>query len=168
MSIDDTSLSPILQALLGGSGKSPAGGSETGSAATGSVYCAQGRLALEALDVAVDGCGALGQPIAAAQAQALHTASAPAPFGHRETTVHDARVRDTGRIAASALQLRWAEGAQAALQAEVARALDQPALQMQLHDLLVYGPGQFFKPHQDTEKHPAWSAHWFWHGRRRT
>ena len=32
-------------------------------------------------------------------------------------------------------------------------ALGLPALRLALHNLLVYGPGQFFKPHQDTEKH---------------
>jgi hypothetical protein len=31
-------------------------------------------------------------------------------------------------------------------------------VEARLHKLLVYGPGQFFKPHQDTEKHPGMVA----------
>lgn len=73
-----------------------------------------------------------------------------------------ARHRRAGR---RALTLRFgADGALAALQAEVAGALGLAALELRAHKLLVYGPGQFFKPHQDTEKHPGmvgtlnWSA----------
>lgn len=145
----DTTLSPILQALRRGHHPRPAG------AHSQAVYCAQGALALDALHVEVAACGPLERPASADQARALHAASTPAPFGHREATVLDARVRDTGRIAASDVSLRWAAGALAALQAEVAQALGQAALELRLHDLLVYGPGQFFKPHQDTEKHPG-------------
>ncbi|MBS0466595.1 MAG: 2OG-Fe(II) oxygenase [Proteobacteria bacterium] len=37
----------------------------------------------------------------------------------------------------------------------MAGALGLAALELRAHKLLVYGPGQFFKPHQDTEKHPG-------------
>lgn len=149
MSDADATLSPILQALQRGPHAQPAG--EHGRAG----YCAQGQLPLDALGVEVTACGALARPLGAAQAEALQAASSPAPFGHREATVLDKRVRDTGRITAADITLHWAEGALAALQAEVAQALGQAALELRLHDLLVYGPGQFFKPHQDTEKHPG-------------
>lgn len=151
MPSSDAPLSPILQALRQPSGQRPSRSAK----ARPPCYCAQGQLPLHALGVDVTGCGMLAQPATAAQAQALHGASSPAPYGHREATLLDAHVRDTGRIAAADVTLHWADGVLAALQAEVAQALGQPQLQMRLHDLLVYGPGQFFKPHQDTEKHPG-------------
>ena len=67
-------------------------------------------------------------------------------------------MRDTGEIAPAALALHWAEGALQGLLADVALALGLDEVQAHLHNLLIYGPGQFFKPHQDTEKHPGMVA----------
>lgn len=116
-------------------------------------FCAEGRLPLSALGVQVHGLGPLPQPAPADAAQALHRASEPAPFGHRSRTLLDPQVRDTGQVDADALTLHWSPGTLAHLQADAARALGLHAVQARLHKLLVYGPGQFFKPHQDTEKH---------------
>lgn len=92
------------------------------------------------------------------QAQALHAACSPALHGRGEQTLLDTQVRDTGEIAPDALTLHWADGALQRLQADVARALGLPEVRARLHNLLVYGPGQFFKPHQDTEKYPGMVA----------
>ena len=100
----------------------------------------------------------LASPVPPAAAQALHAASTPARHGRRDKTVLDKRVRDTGELHADLLALHWAEGARDALQAEVALALGLQQIDARLHNLLVYGPGQFFKPHQDTEKHPGMVA----------
>lgn len=67
-------------------------------------------------------------------------------------------MRDTGEIAPAALALHWAEGALQGLLADVALALGLDEVQAHLHNLLIYGPGQFFKQHQDTEKHPGMVA----------
>ena len=67
-------------------------------------------------------------------------------------------MRDTGEIAPAALALHWAEGALQGLLADVALALGLDEVQAHLHNLLIYGPGQLFKPHQDTEKHPGMVA----------
>jgi hypothetical protein len=83
----------------------------------------------------------------------LHEASRPAKFGHRERTLLDASVRHTGEIAADAVELAWPAAQREAVLREVADALGTGPLEARLHALLVYGPGQFFKPHQDTEKH---------------
>ncbi|GAB1386718.1 hypothetical protein MASR1M59_18660 [Melaminivora sp.] len=145
-------LSPVLQAL----GQLPEidlGKKQPDSGQTS--YCVQGQLPLNALRVEVGICGELAQPISPSQAAALHATSQPAPYGHREATLLDTRVRDTGRIASHHVQLHWDAAVLQALQAQVAQALGLAALELRLHDLLVYGPGQFFKPHQDTEKHPG-------------
>lgn len=144
--------SPMLQALLDLPVHAAKVTGRNRQIAT-SAFQTQGQLPLDALTVHVEGMGALPQPLNSAQVQALHALTAPAPFGLREATLHDTRVRDTGEIDAQALTLTWADGALAALQAEVAQALGLAALELRPHKLLAYGPGQFFKPHQDTEKH---------------
>src|SRR5690606_32351996 len=116
-------------------------------------FCGEGRIATSAISVRVKGVGELGRPVEPATAQALQTASMPARYGRREATLLDKRVRDTGEIGADSLAVSWADGALRSLMSEVARALCLPRLEAQLHNLLVYGPGQFFKSHQDTEKH---------------
>ncbi len=119
------------------------------------AFAAEGQLPMQALAVSVSGVGALAQGLSPQQARALHTISSPAPFGKGEKTLLDARVRNTGEIAAEAVTLQWAGDALATLQAQAASALGLEGLQARLHKLLIYGPGQFFKPHQDTEKHPG-------------
>ena len=122
------------------------------------AFAAECEVPLKDLGVDVAGVGALHQPITPAQALALHATSSPAPHGQRERTVLDTQVRHTGEIAAERLTLRWAPGALAALQAQAASALGLAQVEARLHSLLVYGPGQFFKPHQDTEKHAGMVA----------
>lgn len=148
--------SPILLALPTPGRQAKAG--KSASAKTAGQFCAEGRLALDAVAVTVRNVGTLDRPVTSESAAALHAASAPARHGRREATLLDKRVRDTGEIDASALSLEWAAGALPALQAEVAQALGVLGLEARLHNLLVYGPGQFFKPHQDTEKHPGMVA----------
>jgi 2OG-Fe(II) oxygenase superfamily len=134
----------------------PTTASDVSSAAAG--FFAQGRLPLNSLSVEVDPQGLLPQPLSPTEAQALHERSEPAHFGLREQTLLDARVRHTGEISADQLSLHWQPGAFAALQRDVARALGVERLDAWLHNLLIYSPGQFFKPHQDTERHPGMVA----------
>ncbi len=100
----------------------------------------------------------LGPALSPEQAQALHASSTPALHGQRERTVLDPRVRHTGEIAADRVALHWAAGALQSLQTQVAQALGLHAVEAHLHNLLVYATGQFFKPHQDTEKHDGMVA----------
>ena len=148
--------SPILQALQ--TLARPAKDGKTAAPEPAGRFCAEGRLALDAVAVTVRDVGTLDRPVTSESAAALHAASAPARHGRREATLLDKRVRDTGEIDAGALSLEWAAGALPSLQAEVAQALGVAGLEARLHNLLVYGPGQFFKPHQDTEKHPGMIA----------
>jgi hypothetical protein len=147
-------LSPILLALegaLGRSSKRPRSKADRSA----ETFCAEGHLRIDALTVSVNGLGLLASPLPPAAAQALHAASTPARHGRRDKTLLDRRVRDTGELPTDALALHWANGVCDALQAEVASALGLEQIEARLHNLLVYGPGQFFKPHQDTEKHPG-------------
>jgi len=148
--------SPILRALPTLARRAK-GGKNTARESDGH-FCAEGRLTLDAVAVTVHNVGMLDRPVSPESSAALHAASAPARHGRREATLLDKRVRDTGEIDASALSLEWAAGALPSLQAEVAQALGVVGLEARLHNLLVYGPGQFFKPHQDTEKHPGMIA----------
>jgi len=148
--------SPILRALerlprKKSRGRSNAGGDK------GSFF-AEGRLSSEALSVTVRGAGPLERPVRSEAARALHARATPARYGRRESTLLDTRVRDTGEIGTDALTVAWEDGVLPSLMGEVAHALKLHRLEARLHNLLVYGPGQFFKPHQDTEKQPGMVA----------
>lgn len=121
-------------------------------------FHAEGQLALDALEVTVQDVGRLGHPVAHDVAEKLRAASTAAYHGKREKTLLDTKVRDTGVIGSEILTLEWGIGVLPALTNEVTKALGLSQLEIRLHDLLVYGPGQFFKPHQDTEKHPGMVA----------
>ncbi|KAB2872804.1 MAG: hypothetical protein F9K36_11790 [Burkholderiaceae bacterium] len=151
-------LSPILQALQRAVGRPSKRSPKSKAARSADSFCAEGHLQDDALTVSVENLGLLTSPLPPATARALYAASAPARHGQRDKTVLDKRVRDTGELRADTLTLRCTEGACGALQAEVASALGLQQIEARLHNLLVYGPGQFFKPHQDTEKHPGMVA----------
>lgn len=124
----------------------------------GTDFFAQGRLALDQLAVDVEGFGPLPQPLSPDAAQRLQALSEPAHFGRRDQTLLDTAVRYTGEVGADQLALHWPPGSFALLQRQVAQALGVHRLDAWLHNLLIYGPGQFFKPHQDTERHPGMVA----------
>lgn len=152
MSAAQAPRSPILLALEESAGlcsKRPRGRADKGADA----FCAEGQLPIDALTVSVKDIGALASPLRPEGAYALHAASTPAHHGRRDKTLLDKRVRDTGELHGDLLTLHWGVGTCEALQAAVASALGLQRIEARLHNLLVYGPGQFFKPHQDTEKH---------------
>jgi hypothetical protein len=121
-------------------------------------FWAQGHLPAEQLSVEVEALGRLTWPMPVAEAQALHALSEPARFGQRERTLIDSTVRHTGEVSADHVSLAWPPGVFASLKRDVAKALGVSQLDARLHNLLIYAPGQFFKPHQDTEKHPGMVA----------
>jgi len=116
------------------------------------TYAAQGLLPAEDLVLTVTGLGEVPLPLPATWGQDLYALSTPARFGRREETLLDPAVRHTGEIESAQVNLQWQGGALEHLQRTVACALGLGGLRLSLHNLLVYGPGQFFKPHQDTEK----------------
>lgn len=116
------------------------------------------RLPGDTLALDVDGLGVIPSPIRAAQAKQLISVARPAEFGHGEETVSDDSVRDTWVIDPARVRLDGT-GWQAQLDLALADFADElglpdgARLTAELHSLLVYGKGQFFLPHQDSEKH---------------
>ncbi|MFJ9543618.1 2OG-Fe(II) oxygenase [Streptomyces sp. NPDC101225] len=108
----------------------------------------------------VAGVGPVRLPLRAPQVKKLIAVARPALFGRREDTLSDSSVRDTWQILPDQVTLggpAWPTLLDGAL--EYFRGeLGLPAstrLRAQLHALLVYGKGQFFLPHQDSEKDDA-------------
>jgi hypothetical protein len=128
------------------------GGTEPARADSAMLRLPGAVLALE-----VAGIGPIETPIRAPQAKRLIGAARPARFGRGEETLSDASVRDTWELTAD--QVRLGPGWQARLDAALEQFCDElglPAgarLTAELHSMLVYGKGQFFLPHQDSEKH---------------
>jgi hypothetical protein len=116
------------------------------------------RLPGDAVELSVADVGAISLPVRAAQAKRLIAVARPALFGRREETLSDSSVRDTWELTPAQVTLGGPEW-DAHLEAALAHFRDQlglPAgsrLRAELHSLLVYGKGQFFLPHQDSEKH---------------
>jgi 2OG-Fe(II) oxygenase superfamily len=124
------------------------------------AFSAQLSVASDALRLEVDGVGQVRLPVRPAQSKKLCEVARPAHFGHREETILDPAVRDTWEISPDLVSLggpSWAPALERAL-SELADELGVAVgnrLEAELHALLVYGPGQFFAPHQDTEKNDA-------------
>jgi hypothetical protein len=120
-------------------------------------FAARRTAGADDLELTVKGVGPVRFPIPRAQAQRLLGISQPARYGRRERTLLDRRVRDTGEIPAGRIKIdrrRWNRTLQpmlAALGTDLGLA---PGLRLsaELHAMLVYGPGQFFKQHQDSER----------------
>ena len=108
----------------------------------------------EALRVVVEGVGPLRLPISPATARKLQAIAKPAPFGRRDRTLHDTSVRDTGEIAGSRVEVdaRWSPVLERKLSVIANRLGLNGKLVAVLDKLLVYGPGQFFASHQDSER----------------
>lgn len=126
------------------------GGESTGS------FSVETSAPVADVTLSVDGLGPVKLPIGAAQERALVSVARPAMFGLGEETVTDASVRDTWELTAGQVNLGgdWDRLLDDAL-VEVHEGLGLPRgarLRAELHALLVYGPDQFFAPHQDSEK----------------
>ncbi|MFJ8488800.1 2OG-Fe(II) oxygenase [Streptomyces sp. NPDC094038] len=109
------------------------------------------------LRIKVDGVGELPLPLRAPVTRKLIAQARQASFGRGERTLSDTGVRDTWEITPDRITLGgpgWDPTLSAVLDG-VRRALGLPpttALRAEPHALLVYGKGQFFLPHQDSEK----------------
>ncbi len=105
----------------------------------------------------VEGAGDIPLPITLQTAHRLCAAAQPAHHGYKDQTRLDPRVRDTWEISAERLRFtspEWAGVLDRAL-LRIGRELGLPSpdsLRADLHNLLIYAPGQFFAVHQDSEK----------------
>jgi 2OG-Fe(II) oxygenase superfamily len=113
------------------------------------------QLSVPARDVrlTVAGAGPISFPVKAPQAKRMIASARPARFGRGEQTLMDLSVRNTWEITPDQVTLTGLDWD--AILAEVRDELGLPArvrLRAEPHALLVYGKGQFFLPHQDSEK----------------
>jgi hypothetical protein len=112
------------------------------------------------LRIEVKGVGPIELPVSAATARKLRAIARPATYGFRDRTLLDKRVRNCGKIPKSRIRIdrrRWKKTLAPILE-QIGRDLGIPRgfrLEAELDDMLVYGPGQFFVSHQDTEKTDA-------------
>ncbi len=109
------------------------------------------------LVIDVKGVGQLGLPVPSSQARQLRLVARPARYGQGEHTILDRRVRDTWEVPRSRVRIdkrRWNLTLRPMLDS-IRDDLALPpssSLTAQLHSMLVYERGQFFAPHQDSEK----------------
>lgn len=114
----------------------------------------------EDLHIEVYGVGRLRFPLTGAAARGLCGIARPAQHGYKDQTRLDRRVRDCWEIPAELISIdpsRWNRTLIPQLD-HLRRDLGLPhacRLHAELHNLLIYGPGQFFVPHQDSEKSDA-------------
>lgn len=110
--------------------------------------------------VTVAGHGELQLPLTAARAKKLLAFGEPAPFGKGEDTLLDSTVRHTWHFPDPVVEVDW-HGRLGGVLEDARSALGLPTtcrLSAQFHSLLVYERGQFFAPHQDSEKDDAMVA----------
>ncbi len=105
----------------------------------------------------VRGVGPVQLPLSAAQARRLCEVARPARYGRGELTLLNPEVRNTYEIPRSRVRIdkrRWNRTLRPMLD-RLGTDLGLAAgarLDAELHSMLVYGPGQFFVSHQDSEK----------------
>ncbi len=109
------------------------------------------------LRVSVKGIGTIDLPVTATAVEHLRTVAKKAPYGRRDETLVDERVRDTWEIAGDRVRVdeRYWSSSLSDLVDELRAELglpDRTRLRAELDKMLIYEPGQFFLPHQDTEK----------------
>lgn len=113
--------------------------------------------ATDDLRLEVEGLGPLRFPVSRAQAEELCRLARPARYGRGEETLLDRHVRDTWEVPKSRVKIDRRRFGRTLLPVldDLRADLGLPdgcRLRAELHSLLVYAPGQFFLPHQDSEK----------------
>jgi hypothetical protein len=131
-----------------------------GAAAVGSAFTARRTARPYDLRLEVGGVGPIALPVSVRQAKHLCLIGRPARFGKGEQTLLDAKVRDTWEIPKSRVKIdkrQWNATLHPILD-RLRADLGLPdgcRLEAEFHSMLVYAPGQFFAPHQDSEKDDA-------------
>ena len=127
-------------------------------ASTGALGTFATRRTASANELRLDvvGVGPIPLPLSPANARRLCGIARPARYGLRDQTLLDRNVRDAWKIGKRQVKIdarRWRRTLEPEIE-HIARDLGLPegrALRAELHNLLVYGPGQFFAAHQDSE-----------------
>lgn len=123
-------------------------------------FSAQLQASAHLLQLEVSGVGPVRLPVSTPLAKKLIAVARSAMFGRGEQTLTDTNIRDTWELTPDQVTLAgpdWAALMNDALE-HFRDELGLPQtsrLRAELHSMLVYGKGQFFLPHQDTEKDDA-------------
>jgi hypothetical protein len=131
-----------------------------GDAEPAGSFSAQLLAPAHMLQLEVSGVGPVHLPVRAPLAKKLIAVARPAMFGRGEQTLTDTNVRDTWELTPDQLTLGGL-GWPALLDGALEHFRDElglprtSRLRAEPHSMLVYGKGQFFLPHQDSEKHDA-------------
>ncbi|MFO2970955.1 2OG-Fe(II) oxygenase [Legionella pneumophila serogroup 10] len=118
-------------------------------------FYVEGVLDCSDLNITIAGVGPIQFPIPIQHIESLLKISETAKFGLREQTLLDKTVRDTSEISADKISVQINQQKLNQMLAYMREQLglsEDTILTPHLHNLLIYGPGQFFKPHQDSEK----------------
>jgi 2OG-Fe(II) oxygenase superfamily len=109
------------------------------------------------LGLEVAGVGPVRFPVTPAAARKLCGIGVPARYGQGTQTLTDVSVRDTWEVPRDAVTIRW-DGAFGSILDTLREDLGLApscSLRAEFHSMLVYEKGQFFLPHQDSEKDDA-------------
>ncbi|WP_448189638.1 2OG-Fe(II) oxygenase [Azospirillum sp. sgz301742] len=124
-------------------------------------FAAFGTTELSVPQFEVEGVGPLALPLLPVQAAALIAVAERAPYGRGPETLHDSAVRRTWQIGAERVRIggqHWLR----MLDGIVVRAAEGlgvvDPVSAELYKLLLYGEGDFFVSHRDTEKAPGMFA----------
>lgn len=126
-------------------------------------FCTQIKSEIGKFELTVEGLGKLQFPIMPKTSKALISKAKPAKFGKKDKTLYDPSVRNVWEVAANKLKIAepfWEKKLKNVL-LSVHKDLSMPTgshLSAHLHNLLIYEKGQFFAPHQDTEKYDGMVA----------
>lgn len=120
-------------------------------------FCSKKVSGLADLKIEIDSIGKLKFPLVKKTIKSLIDIAKPAKFGWRDKTLLNRRIRDVWEISANQLTItgdEWKKNFASILeQVKDDLGLQQHAtLKPSLHNLLIYERGQFFSPHQDSEK----------------
>ncbi len=124
-------------------------------------FYAAGTAAIFPPQVEVEGVGVIALPLLDVQAEQLIAAAERAPYGRGSETVHDETVRRTWQIDASRVRIggrHWQESLNAIVAKAAAGLGVAEPVAAEFYKLLVYGEGDFFVGHRDTEKCPGMFA----------
>ena len=128
------------------------------STTTNDHFCTSLSIPLDGLEIVVDGAGNISNgPLTKWTIKSLIKEAQLASFGWRDQTVVDTRVRNVWEITKDKIKLSNRDfnhkfsGPLDKIKRDLGLA-DQGKLTAELHNLLIYEPGQFFSTHQDLEK----------------
>lgn len=120
------------------------------------MFLGKRTAALDTLHLTIKECGSLKFPLSSREIKKLIKVAQPAKFGWRNKTLLDKKVRDAWEISQKQIKITnpWNKTLNKVIDGlKSDLGLPQTAvLKASLHNLLIYQPGQFFDPHQDSEK----------------